>query len=139
MANATKKLAAGTQGDQTYYFGENAARMVGPKNFEPGVDPVPDLVIEVEVGNSAKRALAAWARLGSREVWHVKPAGEKLRLSVLRLRDDGGGYEPAARSAFLPISDVQILELLNLAAVETSKTWRVQLPQRIAGVLGQPD
>src|SRR3954451_8639716 len=32
---------AGAQADQTYFFGANAVRMSGPKNVEPGVDPVP--------------------------------------------------------------------------------------------------
>ena len=132
-----RALDAGTQGDQTYYFGENAARMTGVKKIEPGEHPVPDLAIEIQIANPVKHALGAWSRLGVREVWHLNASGLELKLVVLRLRDDGSGYDPTSRSDYLPISDVQLLELLKLLSSEGAQDWGLQLPRRLAEILGQ--
>lgn len=128
---------AGAQADQSYFFGENAAKMSGPKNVEPGVDPVPDLTIEVEVGHPVDHALRAWARLGVPEVWHLDATGDGLRLRVLRLAPEGAPYTPVNRSEFLPVSDAEILALLRPCFTEGSQTWRARLAGQVAQVLGR--
>jgi len=40
---------AGAQGDDAYYFRGNAEHMAGQKDDDPVTDPVPDLILEVEV------------------------------------------------------------------------------------------
>jgi len=127
--------AAGAQADQTYYFGANAVRMLGPKDFEPGVDPVPDLAIEIQVGNPVERALRAWARLGVPEVWHLDATRDELRLRVLRLAADGTSYDAAPGSGFLPVSEAEILGLLAPSLSEGSQTWQGHLGGRVAQIL----
>jgi Uma2 family endonuclease len=126
---------AGAQADQSYFFGENAVRMAGARDVEPGVDPVPDLAVEVEVGNPVDRALGAWARLGVPEVWHLDATRDDLRLRVLRLDVEASSYAPATRSGFLPVSDEQVLGLLRSSVSEGSQPWQARLPERVAQIL----
>ena len=94
------------------FIWRNASRMAGPKAFEAGVDPVPDLVIEIEVGNPVETALRASARLGVPEVWHLDATHDELELRVLRLEMDGASYTSVSGSGFLPVSSRDILQLL---------------------------
>jgi Uma2 family endonuclease len=126
---------AGAQADQTYYFGPNAERMAGPKNVVPGVDPVPDLAVEVGVGNPFDRALAAWARLGVPEVWHLDAETEELGIRILRLAAGGASYETAARSGFFPVDDVEILGLIRLAVNEGMQPWQARLAERVGQIV----
>jgi Uma2 family endonuclease len=131
----SRPRAAGAQADQTYYFGPNAERMAGPKNLEPGVDPVPDLAVEVEVGNPVRRALGAWARLGVPEVWHLDAETDQLGLRVLRLVAGGGSYEPVERSGVFPVSDAELLGLIRLAVEEGTMSWQARLVERVAQIV----
>ena len=130
-----KASNAGAQADQTYYFGPHAVQMLGPKNVEPGVDPVPDLAIEVQVGDPVTLALQAWARLGVPEVWHLDASRDELRLRMLRLPADGTPYAPAVGSGFLPATETEILELLMSSLNEGSQAWQALLAGRVAQVL----
>jgi Uma2 family endonuclease len=130
-----REREAGAEGDQSYFLGQNAARMAGPKDFEPGIDPVPDLVVEVEVGNPVAHSLRAWARLGVPEVWHLDASRDELRLRVLRLSGDGTSYVAVASSGFFPVSDGDILTLVRQAATEGAQLWRDQLAARVAQIV----
>jgi Uma2 family endonuclease len=127
--------AAGAQADQTCYFGANAERMAGPKDVAPGVDPVPDLAVEVEVGNPVKRALADWARLGVPEVWHVDAEHEEIGLRILRLAVDGASYSPVTRSGVFPIDDAEVLGLIRSAVAEGAQPWRARLAERVGQIV----
>jgi Uma2 family endonuclease len=126
-----KPLDAGAEADQSYFLGPNAVRMLGPKEFEPGVDPVPDLVVEIEVGNPVTHALRTWARLGVPEVWHLDASRDELRMRVLRLADDRMSYVALAASPHLPVTDGEILGLIQQAASEGAETWRGHLAARV--------
>lgn len=126
---------AGAQGDDAFYFRGNAEHMAGQKDDDPATDPVPDLVLEVEVHHPVTFALAAWARLGVAEVWHVNARTKKLGLQVLRLADDGRVYAPVTRSGVLPFDDAEILGLLRSSVDEVASVWYDRLPERIAAVM----
>ena len=130
-----KAKNAGAQADQTYYFGAHAVQMLGPKNVEPGVDPVPDLAVEVQVGNPVTHALRAWARFGVPEVWHLDASRDELRMRVLRLAGDGTSYVAVASSGFFPVSDGDILTLVRQAATDGTQLWRDQLAARVAQIV----
>ena len=130
-----KQLDAGVEADQSFFFGQNAVRMAGPKEFEPGIDPVPDLVVEVEVGNPVAHALRAWARLGVPEVWHLDASRDDLRMQVLRLSGDGTSYGAVASSGFFPVSDGDLLTLVGQAAADGAERWREQLAGRVAAIV----
>jgi Uma2 family endonuclease len=130
-----REREAGAEADQSFFFGQNAVRMAGPKDFEPGTDPVPDMVVEVDAGHSINSALRAWARLGVPEIWHLDASREELQLHVLRLQADGASYVPVPGSQYLPISDAEILGLVRLAQSEDSQSWHERLPALVAGIL----
>ena len=90
---------AGVEGDQTFYFGENARRMRGNINIDLASQPPPDLAIEVEETNPADLSIAAWGRLGVPEVWHIMV--ETWCLTFLARQQDGT-YLPTAHSLGLP-------------------------------------
>ena len=126
---------AGAQGDDAFYFRGNAEHMAGQKDDDPATDPVPDLVLEVEVHHPVTFALAAWARLGVAEVWHVNARTKELGLRVLRRTEDGQGYTPVSRSGVLPFDDAEILGLLRSSTGEVASEWYARLPERIAAVV----
>ena len=86
----------GTEADATYYF-TNFDRVVGKRTLVMGVDPPPDLVVEVVVSHPEHDALEAYRRFGVREVWVAKESG----LEFLVLGADGR-YEASPVSACLP-------------------------------------
>ena len=123
----------GVEGDQTFYFGENARRMRGNINIDLATQPPPDLAIEVEVANPADLSIAAWGRLGVPEVWHFKV--ETWSLTFLTRQDDGT-YLPADRSLGLPtlVPEDVASQLLVSEAIETSD-WYAGLSDWVRHVL----
>ncbi len=72
----------GVEGDKTFYFGEHARTMKGPKDIDLDVQPPPDLAIEVEVTHSADDAVIGWGRLGVPEVWRFDPIALRMLFLV---------------------------------------------------------
>ncbi len=66
-----------------------------------GIDPPPDLAIEIVVSNPVRDALRVHARLGVPEVWVCKTSG----LTILQLGEDRR-YHPASLSRALPFLSV---------------------------------
>jgi Uma2 family endonuclease len=87
----------GIEGDSSYYF-TNLDWVKGREQLVMGVDPPPDLEIEVVVSHPVSEALAVHAAFGVREVW-VCGSGV---LTFLVLQPDGR-YEPSASSLNLPV------------------------------------
>lgn len=121
--------AAGSQADETFYLGPHAEAMAGPRDPRPGVDPVPDLAVEVEVSRPVAGAVAAWARLGVPEVWHVDARSPEPAVTVLR-RGGDGGYTPADASGFLPVSAAEVQDELRAVTHQGSTAWRDGLDAR---------
>src|SRR4051812_10762249 len=93
-------LNAGVMGDKTFYLGEHAERMCGPREVDLAIDPPPDLAIEVEITHALTEALEVYRRLGVGEVWHVV-GRPPLSVRILILQP-AGDYAPAGRSRVLP-------------------------------------
>jgi Uma2 family endonuclease len=86
----------GTEADETYYL-TNAALVAGKDALLMGVDPPPDLTIEVVVSHPEAKALRAYAKFGVREVWVVRATGlEFLALGAHRK------YKATPTSVVLP-------------------------------------
>ena len=90
------KPRAGAEADATYYL-TNIDKVVGKKDLLMGVDPPPDLVVEIVVSHREADALEAYRRFGVREVWVCKDGG----LAFLVLGADGT-YHASPTSALLP-------------------------------------
>lgn len=126
---------AGSQGDEAFYFGARAQAAAGQGSTTPGADPLPDLVVEVEVGNRATGALLAWADLGVPEVWHVRADAEFPEVCLLRLGE--GAYAETDRSGFLPVSAADLSDLLRSAAAEGRAAWKAALADRCRAVVAR--
>ncbi len=106
----------GLEADESYYI-QSEPRVRGKLEFDPGVDPVPDLVVEIEISRSVLDRLGIYAALGIREIWRYD--GEKLTAHVL---DAEGGYREVETSAALPALRVRDLERFLQRATLTDET-----------------
>ncbi|MDX2244451.1 MAG: Uma2 family endonuclease [Leptolyngbyaceae cyanobacterium bins.302] len=69
-------LQVGVEPDTAYYI-QNAARMVRRSKIDLEVDPVPDLILEVELSRSDFNKFDMYAELGIPEVWrYISKPGE---------------------------------------------------------------
>ena len=128
-----KDLGGGVEGDQTFYFGENAVLMRGPVNVDLDVQPPPNLAIEVEVSHPADRVMLVWGRLGVPEVWRSDE--QEWRPSYWNRRPDGT-YEQVETSLFLPLLTTEdITSHLRSADSMGSRAWHRHLQNWARDVL----
>lgn len=125
-------LSRGFEPDECFYFGSNAGRVrelvavKGNLDLDSG-DPVPDLVVEVDVTSPSLDKLPIYARLGVHEVWHH--AGDPGRLAILGLADNSDGEEPRyaelLESAYLPGATGEALTpLISEGLTLDRRVWR---------------
>ena len=99
LLKKTSKSRAGTEADATYYF-NNIDLVPEKEHLVMGVDPAPDLVVEVVISHPEKKALEAYRKFKVREVWVC----EESRLAFLILGEDGR-YTIAPKSDCFPFLD----------------------------------
>lgn len=87
---------AGKEGDKCYYL-NNLSIIKSKRDLVMGIDPAPDLMVEVVFSHPEHDALKAYALFGVREVWVCKQS----EVTFLVLGPDGQ-YASAATSACLP-------------------------------------
>ncbi len=94
-----KAKLAGLEGDESFYilrFAEMQA-LRQRRDFDPEIDPPPDLVVEVDLTTDSVTKLPVYGRLGVPEVWRVTPT----QLECMVLRGDGA-YTQREAGAVLP-------------------------------------
>lgn len=90
------RMDVGAEADESYFIRhEDVIR--DREEFDPEVDPPPDLVVEVDLSSSSSRRMLVYAELGIPEVWRYD--GEHL---VFKSRGDDGQYHPIERSLSFP-------------------------------------
>jgi Uma2 family endonuclease len=94
---ADESTGRGFQPDEAYYLA-NEPVVRGKSTYEPGVDPPPDLLVEVDVTSSSVQRMPAFAALGIPEVWRYD--GERLGIFLLEMH---GQYREVNRSVGLPV------------------------------------
>ena len=100
FGNATWKSATlqkGAEADECYYV-EHASWAAGREEFDPDVDPPPDLVIEVDITSSSLNKQQIYADLGVPELW----PHEDERLKILLLDKATKTYVGSPGSLALP-------------------------------------
>lgn len=97
-----RDLEQGYEPDSSFYI-QHEEHVRGKAEIDLLVDPPPDLVIEIEVTQSAIPKLPLYARMRIPEVWRLRDD----RVRVLRLA--GSGYYETATSAALPPLTSEIL------------------------------
>ncbi|HEV8044092.1 MAG TPA: Uma2 family endonuclease [Rubrobacter sp.] len=88
-------LERGFEPDACFYV-QNAEHVRGKPRIDLGVDPPPDLVIEVDITSPSLDKFPTYARVGVPEIW--RHDGERLAIFELR----GGEYIEVAGSKTLP-------------------------------------
>lgn len=101
-------LGRAVEPDDCYYL-TNELRMRGKLNIDLGVDPPPDLMLEIEVSRSAIARLPIFAALGVPEIWRFD--GETVTFLNL---SPNGEYVPVERSRYFPfLAPADILNVLQ--------------------------
>jgi Uma2 family endonuclease len=95
---------SGAEPDECFYF-RNIGAVRGKKRLDLGTDPVPDLVLEVDLTSSSANRLEIYAGMGVAEVWIY----DGYSLVVKQLQ--GQGYITALNSQFFP--GVPISEMVD--------------------------
>jgi hypothetical protein len=133
-------LSRGFEPDECFYFGGKAGRVrelvAGKGNLDlDSGDPVPDLVVEVDVTSPSLNKLPIYARLGVHEVW--RHAGN---LAILRLADESDGeeeprYAEAPESAYLPGATGEALAPLIAEGLALDRrVWRRRVRESARGL-----
>jgi Uma2 family endonuclease len=112
-------LDKGAEPDQCYWLGENARRVRGKRRLDLNIDPVSDLIIEVDVTRSSLDRLKIFAALGVPEVW--RSAGRTVQF--LHLQDDGTYLRRAASRNFPALRVSSVARFLKQARTADKTTW----------------
>lgn len=119
-----RRRGAGAEADKGFYFAnEQAVR--GKSELTIGIDPPPDLWIEVNDSNRpGRRKRLVLAELRVPELWHL----DAIRRTILFLKLRGDRYEPIERSESIPaLTPALVLEALALADDLDEAAWGVAL------------
>jgi Uma2 family endonuclease len=120
----------GTEPDECVCVGR-PERILGKDRITLGVDPTPEIMIEIDLTHSSSPKLDIYARYGVPEVWLF--AAQRMRLYELT----GQGYQERAESRYFPaVTADQLTEVCNRSQQEgqskTLKEFRAWLRQRIS-------
>ncbi|MGD0898627.1 MAG: Uma2 family endonuclease, partial [Thermoguttaceae bacterium] len=108
----------GLEPDECFYVA-NEPRMRGRDDYDPAVDPPPDLAIEVDISRSSLDKMAIYADFGVPEIW----THDGATLRVYHLQSEGGYVQqPTSRSfPLLPLEEVQ--RFLDQRNTTDETTW----------------
>jgi Uma2 family endonuclease len=120
-------LECGLEPDECYYIQHEA--VVRGRTVKLGVDPPPDLVVEVDITTSVIDRFPIYAALGFPEIWQYVD-GE----IVIHLLQGGGQYVVAEQSAALPMVSVpKLVEHLDRCHETDETTWIRAFRKWVAG------
>jgi Uma2 family endonuclease len=125
MTFKRQDLDRGFEPDECYWI-THCADVLGKTDWNPQVDPSPDLAIEVEITSSALNRLGLYHALGVPEVWRLTRTHE-----LLFLRRDDSGYQQNSNSLAFPWLESRALETWlerNEPQPRLVRAFRLQLP-----------
>jgi Uma2 family endonuclease len=111
-----KDLKKGVEPDQCYWLRDKAERIRGKRDLDLNVDPVPDLVIEVDVARGSLDRIKIFAALRVPEVWR----SDGRTLQFLHYQTTGG-YRARTRSRNFPTLTVAAAALFLKQGRATDK------------------
>ncbi len=129
-----RDLARGFEPDACFYF-THAALIRGKEEIDLGIDPAPELAIEVDLSHASLDKQPIMAGLGIAEIWRYD--GHKLHI----LRLDGDQYRPRDASTVLPgISDEQLNRWIEAGQTLKRGDWLRGVREELArgGVPASP-
>jgi Uma2 family endonuclease len=99
----------GFEADESYYIASEL-KVRGKSDFEPDIDPPPDLIIEIDVTSTSKSKLSLLAAMKVPEIW--RHDGNEL---VFLVRSRAGHYRETTRSRAFPfLQPIDITRFLAL-------------------------
>jgi Uma2 family endonuclease len=107
----SKALGKGVEPDTCFYV-QNAARLIGQRTITLGIDPPPDVAVEIDTTNESLDKFDIYAALGVNEIWRYD--GEKTYFYQL----SGAVYREIQNSVAFPVLTAADLTRF----VERSKT-----------------
>jgi Uma2 family endonuclease len=112
-----KDIRRGFEPDSCFYR-EHAQRMRGQDDIDLGVDPPPELVVEIDISHSSVPKLPILAEIGVPEVWRF----DGTAWHILHL--EGGAYVEGNASLMLPAVTADALtEQLALGSEMSERAW----------------
>ena len=125
-----KNLGKGVEPDESFYV-QNAANVLGNLEFDMGVDPPPDVAIEIDMTNASLDKFPIYAALGVPEIWRYD--GKTTHFYKLV----GEHYEAIRNSLAFPLLTVEdLMRCLEQSKVggqtATLKAFRQMLRARAA-------
>jgi len=132
MTFRRRNLKKGLEPDECYWI-QNERAMRARSEYDPDVDPPPDLAIEVEISRNVLNRLAVYSALEIPEVWRYD--GRTIRVL---LRDKQGEYQETKSSKSLPLVPVaelaRFLELgRTLGETQVSRQFRAWVREQQVG------
>lgn len=107
-----RSLGQGIEPDESYYVG-NAATVIDHLEFDSGVDPPPDVAIEIDITSGSLDKLPIYAALGVPEFWRYD--GEAVHFYKLA----GEIYERIQNSLAFPVlADEDLTQCLKRCKTE---------------------
>jgi Uma2 family endonuclease len=104
MTMHAEELQSGAEADKAYYIRHE--EIVRERDeYDPAIDPPPDLAVEVDLSSSSARRMLLFAELGIPEVWRLD--GERLVFSSLGQDGKYHVIEHSLTFANLSSSDLQ--------------------------------
>jgi Uma2 family endonuclease len=127
-----RRKRRGLEPDNCYWIA-TAPRLQGKRHLDLGVDPPPDLAVEVDITNSSLDRMSIYAALGVPEVWRLGAAGlafHVLEAGAYRVRPHSLAF-PQLASADLGGFLGQLGQTDDTALVQQFRDWvRAQLLNR---------
>lgn len=102
---AREDINRGFEPDSCFYV-RNEALIRGKERIDLSVDPVPDIVVEIDITSSSVRKRAVFAQFGVPEVWRYDDA----KIEILIFTD--GAYIRSDASTVLPVFTAESLTKL---------------------------
>lgn len=96
MTMHLEESRAAGEADKSYYV-QHEELVRDRDEYEPAIDPPPDLVVEVDLSSKSTRRLLVFAELGIPELWHCE--GERLTFKAL---GEDGEYRIIEQSLSFP-------------------------------------
>jgi Uma2 family endonuclease len=116
-------LDKGFEPDSCFYI-QNEARVRGKDEIDLGVDPPPDLVIEIDITSPSLNKFPIYARIGVPEIWRYD--GRQVQMFVLA----NGEYLHIEQSTIFPLlSSTCATRFLENSTRVRSTAWLRQVRQ----------
>jgi Uma2 family endonuclease len=121
MTFKRRDLEQGFEPDTGFYI-QNESVVRGKVQIELAFDPPPDLIIEIEVTQSAIPKMPLYANVGVPEVWRL--GRERVRIFLLESNE----YHESLVSSALPRLTSEVLTRFLVASRSLTRlTWRRQV------------